>query len=664
MKCSRLSPALAAILLSASLLFLASCGTEQKIAALRKGEVKAQVSLPSEEDRLPELATPEYVRRDTLKVTDLEGKEVLIMRAVKDDETGEMVATEELQAAKITARFRNVAERFGRIDLEFQIIVPSEMQDGRWQLRFQPRMYVLEDSLSLDELVVTGKDYRKAQLRGYEHYRKWLGRIITDSTKFINYRDLEIFIRRNMPMLYAFKADSSLVSEESFNSFYGVSEQKAIEHYTRKLASRRNARKAAKREQMWQRFVKAPIELEGVRLDTVISGEDGELVYNYVQTLHTRKGLRKAEIVLSGQILEQGEQKYRMPESDPLTFYISSVSTLVSDRRRYLTKVISRRATAEIKENIVFRNGKSDIDEKLSDNAIRISRVKAVLRDLFCDSDFVLDSVTISSASSPEGPEELNKRLSLLRASSASRLLDGYVKYLRDSLRREGGFQVRVGDDFSEEVSTAGMKAVPKINFCSRSGGENWLQLDAMVDADTLLDDARKASYRKLRQEIQDNDLREKQLSKETYYSYLRESLYPQIRTVRFDFALHRKGMVKDTVHTTEPDTLYDRGVQLLRDHEYAASLEILRSYQDYNTAVAYVALGYDKSALAILQECERTASVNYLMALLYSREGDDRTAVESYLRACEQDPSFVYRGNLDPEISSLIRKYDLNKDY
>lgn len=664
MKCSRLSPALAAILLSASLLFLASCGTEQKIAALRKGEVKAQVSLPSEEDRLPELATPEYVRRDTLKVTDLEGKEVLIMRAVKDDETGEMVATEELQAAKITARFRNVAERFGRIDLEFQIIVPSEMQDGRWQLRFQPRMYVLEDSLSLDELVVTGKDYRKAQLRGYEHYRKWLGRIITDSTKFINYRDLEIFIRRNMPMLYAFKADSSLVSEESFNSFYGVTEQKAIEHYTRKLASRRNARKAAKREQMWQRFVRAPIELEGVRLDTVISGEDGELVYNYVQTLHTRKGLRKAEIVLSGQILEQGEQKYRMPESDPLTFYISSVSTLVSDRRRYLTKVISRRATAEIRENIVFRNGKSDIDEKLSDNARRISRVKAVLRDLFCDSDFVLDSVTISSASSPEGPEELNKRLSLLRASSASRLLDGYVKYLRDSLRREGGFQVRVGDDFSEEVSTAGMKAVPKINFCSRSGGENWLQLDAMVDADTLLDDARKASYRKLRQEIQDNDLREKQLSKETYYSYLRESLYPQIRTVRFDFALHRKGMVKDTVHTTEPDTLYDRGVQLLRDHEYAASLEILRSYQDYNTAVAYVALGYDKSALAILQECERTASVNYLLALLYSREGDDRTAVESYLRACEQDPSFVYRGNLDPEISSLIRKYDLNKDY
>lgn len=72
MKCSRLSPALAAILLSAPLLFLASCGTEQKIAALRKGEVKAQVSLPSEEDRLPELATPEYVRRDTLKVEKVE----------------------------------------------------------------------------------------------------------------------------------------------------------------------------------------------------------------------------------------------------------------------------------------------------------------------------------------------------------------------------------------------------------------------------------------------------------------------------------------------------------------------------------------------------------------------------------------------------------------
>ena len=56
----------------------------------------------------------------------------------------------------------------------------------------------------------------------------------------------------------------------------------------------------------------------------------------------------------------------------------------------------------------------------------------------------------------------------------------------------------------------------------------------------------------------------------------------------------------------------------------------------------------------------ERTDKVLYLLAILYSRRGDDKKAVESYLKACRLNPSFVHRGNLDPEIAGLIRRYGL----
>ena len=38
-------------------------------------------------------------------------------------------------------------------------------------------------------------------------------------------------------------------------------------------------------------------------------------------------------------------------------------------------------------------------------------------------------------------------------------------------------------------------------------------------------------------------------------YAYIRSVIYPQLRAVNFRYNLRRKGMVKDTIHTTELDT-------------------------------------------------------------------------------------------------------------
>lgn len=139
MKCSRLIPTLVFLAVSAA---AASCSTSSKLSRIRKSDLRMGLALPSEEnlDTYAGVAPVRGEKRDTLVVRDLEGKEVYIMSAIQDEITGEMVATEQLTAAVVTARFRNVAERNGKVHLEFQVTVPSDLQDSRWQLRFHPRL--------------------------------------------------------------------------------------------------------------------------------------------------------------------------------------------------------------------------------------------------------------------------------------------------------------------------------------------------------------------------------------------------------------------------------------------------------------------------------------------------------------------------------------------
>lgn len=639
---------------------LYGCATQRKLSYIREEAMSASLSLPYE-SRIPQLdSVISAPHKDTLKFTDFDGREVIIMNAIKDED-GDMVAHDVIDAAVVTARFRNVAERHGKVDIEFQVTVPAHMQDSRWQLRFHPYMYILEDTLRLDDVVITGSEYRKAQLRGYQHYERFLNSIITDSTLFINRWQLELFIERNIPALYAFKADTSYVSDEQFASVYGVTEQEAVEHYTNHLAKRYNERKKSRKDQMYRRYVKAPIVTEGIRLDTVIVNANGDFVYNYVQTINTRPKLRKVDIVLTGDIWEQETHLYTIPQSEPLTFYISSLSAFVDNTERYLTKVIERRVEANTVCYIDFDLGKADIREDLGYNREEIGRIKENLKDLVFNEKFDLDSLTISAYASPEGSVRANSELSLKRARSASAYFSKYIAEVRDSLRSEAEFHVYFDGAGSEEISRIDRSSTD-IRFISHSGGENWDMLDRLVGNDEEMTEDEKAEYRRICDDIRDLDPRERAVSRMPSYRHMRETLYPRLRIVKFDFYLHRKGMVKDTVHTTVLDSVYMAGVQAIRDRDYETAITILRPYNDYNTAIAYCSMDYNASALAILENLERTAPVNYMLAVLYSRRGEDEDAVKHYMRSCDQDPTYIHRGNLDPEISALIKRYGLNR--
>ena len=630
---------------------ISSCASHRKLAAIKSGDPAASLVL-GKDVYVPEIKQAKTMR-DTLRIKDDDGTELLLMKAIRDEESGEMVATETLDAAKVTARFRNIAERHGKVDLAFQIIVPAAMQDSKWQLRFYPDMYILDDVERLEPVNITGKAYRKAQLKGYQQYERFLSRIVSDTTRFVNVRALEIFLKRNIPQLYAFKTDSTYVSDEQFYTMYGVSEQEAVEHYTNKIARSINERRKERMDEMYQKYVKVPIVTEGIRLDTVMVDKSGDFIYNYIQTIATRPRLRKVDIVLSGDIYESDRKLYHIPESSPLTFYISSVSGLTDQTERYVTKVIERHADANTTSNIDFKVGKSNIDLNLGNNRRELGRIRRTLAALLENETYLMDSIIVTAYASPEGREGLNWRLSRSRSESISRYLDEQIKVLQDSLDRNRSIHY---DQAGRRVRYERVR----IPFISRYKGENWDRLDILVDEDSYLTEGDKSRYELLHR-VPNLDAREALLGRERFYNYLKDQVYPKLRTVAFDFHLHRRDMVKDTIHTTVLDSTYMRGVKYLLNMDYEGALALLQPYGDFNTAIAYMGLDRDWNAMQILSRMKKTAPVNYLLAILYARTGDEQEAVSHYLQACRQEPAYVHRGNLDPEISNLIKTYRLN---
>lgn len=635
----------------------ASCATQQKLKEIQETQRDAQLTLSDEVSNLPEMKIRQ-ITRDTLKIKDDDGTDISIMKAVKDEETGEMVAADILDAAKVTARFRNIAERKGKVDLAFDIIVPEDMVDSKWQLRFHPDMFILEDSVRLESVVITGSKYRKAQLRGYQQYERFLAKIISDTTKFVNLDALEIFLKRNIPQVYAFKTDTTFVSDEQFYSIYGVSEQDAVEHYTNTIAKNRNDRRKANKDAMYRKYVKSPIITEGLRLDTIIVNPEGDFVYHYIQTINTRPKLRKVDVILSGEMYEQDVKLYSMPRSAPLTFYISSLSAFTDNTERYLTKVIERQVSANTEGKIDFELGKADVRSDLGENLYEIQKIKGTLADLLNNETFDLDSILVSATASPEGSLALNRSLANKRSESVSKYFNEFMKEYSDSLIVEGGVSMDI--DGGEMTYT---KQVQEIRFTPRSIPENWDDLYKFVQNDPVLNVDQKEEFNRIYAEEEDLDRRDGKLKGTDFYPYLKDAVYPRLRTVKFNFFLHRKGMVKDTVHTTVLDSTYMRGAQALRDMDYETAVALLAPYRDYNAAVAFMAMDRNLSALEILEKVERTAEINYLLAILYSRTGEPEKAVKCYLDACKENKSYVYRGNLDPEVSVLIKTYGLNEE-
>ena len=157
-----------------------SCSTSVKLSQIQSEGLNSTLTLPSEKE------LSRYGGEARSQSADSDG--LYAMKVSRDEETGESMASEDLEAAVIVARFRNTAERRGMVNFDFMIVASDSLQDPSWQLRFYPTVYYDTDSLNLAPVYLSGADFRAAQLRAYTRYNDFLEGIRRDSLNFIDGR--------------------------------------------------------------------------------------------------------------------------------------------------------------------------------------------------------------------------------------------------------------------------------------------------------------------------------------------------------------------------------------------------------------------------------------------------------------------------------------------
>ncbi len=379
------------------------------------------------------------------------------------------------------------------------------------------------------------------------------------------------------------------------------------------------------REAAFNRFVKFPYP-EDVRLDSLVEGRS-TVTYYYSQAVKTDETSKKMLVTLQGQVLAVDDSAYRLPPSDTLSYVVSSMLSFVDTVPRYRIKVIDKFVTVEDRNYIQFFVGDTRVVDTLGDNRRQLDKISGLMRQIVEQQEFYVDTITLTAASSPEGAYTFNARLSQGRAAALKRYL----------VHRYG-------------------KSIDTI-LTVRWVAEDWQELTNRIRTDREIGN-RDAILELIAWE-KNPDRREQAIRQQfpKEYAYIRSVIYPQLRAVNFRYNLRRKGMVKDTIHTTELDTAYARGVELLRKRKYAKALYILNDYNDRNTVVAHLSLDHNERAMELLATMPKDAVTEYLRAIACSRLGRKAEGREHFLEACRLDGRMEYRGNLDPEIAELLKQ-------
>lgn len=428
---------------------------------------------------------------------------------------------------------------------------------------------------------------------------------------------------------------------------------------TQKIA-RNEARKAMKDEK-YHDIVRFPFNPEA-ELDTVIYAAD-QVKFLYSQKVPADENSARMKVYVVGNVLSGKGGRYPLPKSDTLTYFVSSMTKFIDKTPRYVRKIITRDAEANTSVNFYFPRNDFNLDESIAINRQGVKKVRDLTLALMTDPVYRIDSLTLFATSSPEGSWRINGEIARKRAQSIREVLAKEFTVLYDSL------SVGVNVEMDESGNLIHHKVENKIPNLPelikiRTVPEDWVKLRRLIVNDADFKGHKDAILRIIDRE-QEPDRRE-WLIKSQYkpeYAYMLEKLYPVIRAVDFRFSLSRQGMKRDTVYTNEPDTTYGRGVECLEKRKYAQALEILRPYDDVNTAIAYMSLGYDKAALRIFEKSPRTAENKYMQAILQARLGDEEKAVRLLLSAVDMDGQMKFRANLDPELSELVKKYGLFKE-
>lgn len=609
---------------------------------------------------------------------------------------GDLLGEVELSEIQVVAPSKRVAERLGKVLIEFLIDIPEALFRKDFQLVLFPRL-TSNDSLSqLRPVVLSGNDFRRKQQKQYQAYEKYVQSLEQNvrqgSEKFLNRRMFSRYLERkalmreeeNSRTLKAYSAH--LLSEQRLRErdlLFGNPPDRILRGFTPRSFSRllsllpyaqktrkellvealrtgkgpalehgltagdslhaynlfwdkrkfeSNAKKIERLDNTFGKIVEYPV-YENAYLDTVVNRERHKI--NYLYSLDAGESSPKMFLCLDGAVTAVDGSTYHFKARDTLTYFVSSMTTFIDRAPRFKRHITLRRVQAGMNVNLLFPVGQTDVVDTLSGNKRELERLKGFYRDLTSNADLIVDSIVILAGSSPEGPWQLNDCLSRERASKAADFLASHFPENKE-LRQ-----------LSRPYSLS----------------ENWVLLDTLIEVDTLLEHTHRKEIRELIASHADPDDREHAIRQRypSAYQILKDVYYPRLRSISFRFHLHRAGFARDTVYTDEPDLEYARGIELLENRKYKEALSILQDYADANTALAHMSLGHDMQALSILAAQKSTPDVDYMLAILNLRMGNPDEALRYYQRSCEADPSKVFRGNLDPEIQKLKALFNID---
>lgn len=669
---------------------LVSCVTDHKLARVRISQPQMKEAVADTGFRLPRQIT----------WTDDKGKEHIVTEATKDSVTGEYITQMELSEITVVAKSKQVAERNGKINLDFIVTVPGELINNKWQVQLTPVAYKSADTLYLDRIFLSGADFAKMQKKGYMRYQAFMNSIIPDSLYLQKLFDEKGYRKALAELeeeyfqawkheviskerwidwsdkanarfaLFNYRMERNKQAIAGYNSIleylpayrlrremdgkYIPSKWKIFAEGNYKIRTRnitpedsasitrrftdyaKMAENRKRKEQAGEMYEKYVRFPYEAARLDTVIKEGDNFVYYYKQELPATENTKKIDLTLDGQILSKDETKTQLPPSDTITYFISSMVQFLDRSPRYKKKIITRKDEVNLRAYVTYKSGATEFSEDIGDNRAEIDKVFETIHGINYTGEFLIDSIRMTATSSPEGSADMNLFLSKGRALALK-------KYL-----------ARRSDD-REGVDTL---------FRPRWTGEDWNRLHGLVLADDSLEN--KSYLLRIMKEMDNPDNREYALRKYSAdYKRIREKHYPLLRGVEFKFHLHRRNMLQDTVVMPVIDTTYMQAVKMIEDRQYRQALAILDvSYpDDYNTAVCLMSLGYDKRALEIMTEQTDTSDRNYLLAILYSRLKREEDALKMYVKSCDQDASKIWRGRLDPEINKLIVTYNLYKD-
>lgn len=142
----------------------------------------------------------------------------------------------------LTTFQRNVLEQNGKVNANFQIIVPKEFLSSKWSLTLSPKVQLPDSVISLKDIILKGQEFYDKQKADYQVYDDYLASIIDNSqydSMFVDYKGVQKDLRNRQNIYWqVYNKDWKLQME--YESWKAENEDLKLKLEAEKMAKERN----------------------------------------------------------------------------------------------------------------------------------------------------------------------------------------------------------------------------------------------------------------------------------------------------------------------------------------------------------------------------------------------------------------------------------------